>query len=124
MANSAPVTVTSKKDDVILERFFCIYYPFWLKKNKMQAFIDLSSKFNAKTLTYAAKLGLKVCLTDIRAQKINSSTFETFEIELASFRVENNFNKPWFFQKSFLLANINVDVVLEMFFVSFSNANI
>lgn len=37
------------------------------------------------TSAYAAKLDLKVQPTDVRAQKINSSTFEIFGIILATF---------------------------------------
>ena len=37
------------------------------------------------TLGYALKLGLKVRPTNVGAQKIDNSIFETFEIVLASF---------------------------------------
>lgn len=41
------------------------------------------------TLINIAKLGLKVCYTDVGAQKIDSITLEIFEIVLASFHIEN-----------------------------------
>lgn len=41
------------------------------------------------TLIYTAKLGLKVCQTDVRAQKIEGSTFKIFKILLANFEVED-----------------------------------
>ena len=37
------------------------------------------------TPAYAAKQGLKIQKTDIRAQKIDSSIFDTFEMVLAEF---------------------------------------
>lgn len=37
------------------------------------------------SLAYAAKLGLKVCLIDIKAQKIDSSLLKIFEIVITSF---------------------------------------
>ena len=37
------------------------------------------------TSGYALKLGPKVCTTNVKDQKINGSTLETFEIVLASF---------------------------------------
>lgn len=63
----------------------------------MQALINLGSKFNARILGYTLKLGLKVCFTNIKAQKINDSTFEIFEIVLASFQVEDKLNQTRFF---------------------------
>lgn len=72
----------------------------------------------------AAKLGLKICSTDVRAQKADDSIFEIFKIIFASFRMKDKLGRPRFFQKSFLLANTNVEVVLEILFLIFSNADI
>ena len=79
---------------------------------------------NAMTLGYASKLGLKVRPTDVRAQKIDGSTLKTFEMVLASFQVEDKLGRPWFFQETFLLADLSVEVVLGMSFLTLSNANI
>ena len=43
---------------------------------------------------------------------------------LASFQVEDKLGRPRFFQKTFLLANLSIEVVLGMPFLTFSNANI
>ena len=43
---------------------------------------------------------------------------------LASFQVEDKIRRAWFFQKTFLLANINAEVVLGMPFLILSNANV
>lgn len=45
------------------------------------------------TLAYAAKLYLKVRSTDIKVQKIDDSTLETFEIVLANFQVESKLER-------------------------------
>ena len=37
------------------------------------------------TPVYAAGLGLKICSTNVGAQKIDDSTLKTFEMVLASF---------------------------------------
>lgn len=76
------------------------------------------------TSAYTAKLGLKTQLTYIEAQKIDGSTLETFEIVLASFKVENKLGKSRFFQETFLLANTSMEVVLDMFFLTFNNTDI
>ena len=70
------------------------------------------------------KLGLKVRLTNVRAQKIDGFTLETFEMVLASFQMKNKLGRPRFFQKTFLLANLSVKLVLRIPFLSLSNANI
>lgn len=76
--------------------------------------IDLDSKVNIITLVYISKLGLKVYYTNIGAQKINNSTFEMFRIVLKSFQIEDKINRVWFFQVTFLLADINAKVILSM----------
>ena len=43
---------------------------------------------------------------------------------MASFQVEDKLGKAWFFQETFLLANIDVEVVLGILFLTFSNADI
>lgn len=43
---------------------------------------------------------------------------------LASFQIKNNVRKAWFFQKIFLVANINLEIILIMLFFNFNNANI
>ena len=75
-------------------------------------------------MTYTSKLGLKVHFTKVGAQKVHDSTLKTFGIVLASFQVEDKLEKVWFFQKTFLLANINMEIVLDMLFLILSNANI
>lgn len=52
----------------------------------MLAWIDSESEVNAMTPVYVLKLGLKVCLTNIKAQKVDSSTLQTFGMVLAAFR--------------------------------------
>lgn len=70
--------------------FKCIPYIHYLvhfKKNqvKTQALIDSDSKVNAITWSYVTKLGLKIRVTDVRAQKIDGFTLETFGMVLVSF---------------------------------------
>lgn len=43
---------------------------------------------------------------------------------LVSFQVENKLGKALVFQKTFLLAEISMEVVLKIFFLTFNNANI
>lgn len=81
-----PLTKISKKNnDVILDQVLYIYYLIQFKKNKVQSLIDSSSKDNLMTLAYTLKLGLKICFTDVKAQKIDDFIFEIFEMILRSF---------------------------------------
>lgn len=85
----------------------CIYYPlhFWKDTKGVRDLIDWGSKVNVITLAYVAILGLKVQETNIRAQKVDGSTLDIFEMVLADFHVENKLGKAWFFQETFLVAN-------------------
>ena len=48
-------------------------------------------------LAYAKKLGLRVWKTDIGARKIDRSTFETYDMVIAGFQVQDKFGKARFF---------------------------
>ena len=76
------------------------------------------------TLAYAAQLGLKVQKTNASTQKIDGSLLKTYSMVIAGFQVLNKLNHSRFFQKTFLLTNISIKVVLGMFFLSFSNVDI
>lgn len=76
------------------------------------------------TLAYTSKLSLSVRYIDVKAEKIDNSTIETFKIVLVSFQVEDKLKKTRFFEKIFLLANINMELILEVLFLILSNANI
>ena len=127
-ANFLSVTETSKKDDMVLKCVFYIYYLVQFKKNRketqVQALIVSSSKVNAMIPAYASRLYLRVCHTNVRAQKIDGFIFQTFRMVLADFQVEDKLGRAWFFQETFLLANISVEVVLDMLFLILNNANI
>ena len=86
--------------------------------------MDLSSEVNAMYPIYAMKLSLCATKIDIRAQKIDRSHLDTLEIVIADYSVKNKLKKVRFFQEIFLLANIDLEVVLGMLFLTFSKADI
>ena len=43
---------------------------------------------------------------------------------IANFQIENKVGRPKFFQKTFLVADTKFELVLGMFFLKISNANI
>lgn len=110
----------------LLKHILYIHYPVWFKKNqaKIMALLDSADEINAIVLAYAAKLSLKVWLINVGAQKIDGSILETFGMILASFQVEDKLGKACFFQEIFLLVIMNVDIILAIFFLTFSNVDI
>ena len=118
------MTETRKKDDVALQRVPCVHYLIRFKKKEVQALINSGSEVNAMTPANVSRLGLRVDRTDIKAQKIDGSTLKTFEIVLASFQVKDKLGRTRFFQETFLLADINTEIVLGMPFLILSNTNV
>ena len=121
---SVLVTETNKEDDVTLQRVPCVHYSIQFKKKEVQALIDSGSEVNTMTPTYILRLGLQVYRTNIGAQKIDGFTHKTFGMVLASFQVEDKLGRTWFFQETFLLADISTEIILSMLFLTLSNADV
>ena len=73
---------------------------------------------------YATKLGHCARKIDVGAQKIDRSHLHTFGIVIADCSVKNKLERVRFFQKTFLLANISLKVILGILFLNFSKADI
>ena len=78
--------------EVVLERVPYIYYLVWFQKNQGQkiqkqvrVLLNSGSKVNAMSSAYIKKLGFKARKTNVKAQKIDGSAFETFEMVIADF---------------------------------------
>lgn len=58
LATSALMTEAGKKDEIILKRVFCIYYPLYFQKNIIEVKISINfvCKINASILTYGVEL--------------------------------------------------------------------
>lgn len=78
-----------KWDDVIVsERVSYIHYLIQLQKREKEVsrtLTESSSKVNARTPAYAKQLDLQIRQPNIRAQKMDSSSLETFKRLIASF---------------------------------------
>ena len=118
--------MTEASNETILECVPCIWYPVRFQKDQddTQALLDLGSKVNTMKPAYAKKLGLHVRQTDVGAQKIDGSHLNTFGIFIAGFSLQDKLGKVRFFQETFLVADIKMEVVLVMPFLTFSNADI
>lgn len=76
------------------------------------------------TPAHTVRLGLKVWKTNVVAQKIDNSIFQIFEMAIANFWFDDKLGRSWFFQKTILMINNNMKMILGMFFLALSNADI
>lgn len=69
------------------KRLHCIDYLVLFNKDivEVQTLIDSESEVNAMTSIFTKKLGLRLWKTNIEAQKIDRSTFETYSIVITGF---------------------------------------
>ncbi len=74
--------------------------------------------------TFAQQLGLKICKTNVGVQKIDGTTLETNGMVVSNFSELDKDGRERFFEKSFLLADVKLDIVLGMPFLTMSNANV
>ena len=105
--------------------FTCIiWFDFKKTKNKLRVLLNISSKINSISLVYTKKLDFKVWKTNIWAKKIFSYVLEIFEIVIADFYMEDKVSRPRFFYETFLVADIKFEIILGMFFLKISNADV
>ena len=63
-------------------------------------------------------------VTNVSAQKIDGSSRATYGMIIAAFQVIDKLGCSPFFHETFLLANISIEVVLGMRFLTLSNADV
>ena len=105
-----------------------IQYLIQFKKDtnnaQVQALIDSGSKENAIHPTFAKQLGLSIKQTDVGVQKIDDTMLDIYGLVVAVFLVIDKANRVRFFEETFLMANISPEVVLRMYFLTLSDADI
>lgn len=62
--------------------------------------------------------------TEVGVQKINGIILEIYRIVLAAFSINNQANRVKFFEKTFLMANISLEVVFRIFFFILIGVNV
>ena len=116
-----------------LEQVMYIQYPIAflggitqdsLVLNPVSALLDSGSEVNAMYPAFAKRLGLMVRATNVGAQKIDCTILETYGMVVAAFSVTDQADRVRFFEKTFLVANVSPDVVLEIPFLTLSNADV
>ena len=96
LATSVPMIDNSKE---VIVKIPCIYYLVQFKEEQKQirVLLDNGSKVNIRNPVFAWKLGFYIQKTNVGAQKIDGSAFETFGIVITNFQVENKVGKYKFF---------------------------
>ena len=113
----------NKKIEEELGQIPCIQY-IVIFKDETEALLDLESELNPINLVFAKQLGLKICKSNVRAQKIVGTTLETYGMVVSNFSMSDKDGRERFFKESFLLADIKPDIVLEMLFLTMSNVDV
>ncbi len=106
-----------------LERVPCIRYSVTFK-DQTEALLDSESKVNAISQAFIQQLSLKICKTNVRAQKIDGTTLETYGMIVSTFSMSDKDGRERFFEKSFLLTDVKSDLVLGMPLLTMSNADV
>ncbi len=89
-----------------------------------EALLDSGSKVNAISQVFAHQLGHKIQKTNIRAQKIDDTTLETYKIIVSTFSILDKDGRERIFEESFQLTDMNLDIVFGMSFLIMSNVDI
>ena len=90
----------------------------------MSILLDSESEVNIIYPTFIKELSLPIGLIDIEAQKIVDIVLDIYKIVVAYFLVTDKVNQVRFFEKIFLVVNISLEVVFEMFFFTLSNIDV
>ncbi len=112
VAVMATSTSMTEKTEEELECVLCIWYPVTFK-DKTKTLLDLGSKVNIMSQVFSHQLGLKIHKTDVDTQKIDGTTLKIYKMVVSIFFMSNKDGREKFFEESFLLANIKLDIVLK-----------
>ncbi len=75
------------------------------------------------TPAYAVERGIITRKTSVRVQKNDGLPPKTYSMTLARFSLQDNLGRVWFFEETFLLPDISMDIVLKLFFLALSNVD-
>lgn len=101
-----------------------IYHPTQVGEFPIKILFDSGNKVNAIKPSFAKKLSLRIDKTNVSSQKIDGSRLETYGIIIVFFQVYNKDGKFCYFEETFLLANITMDLAFEIAFFILSNVKI
>ena len=100
MVLATSMLTTEKKTEEKLKWVPCIWY-FITLKNQTKTLLNLESKINAINQAFASQLGFKIWKTNVKVQKIDSTTLKIYKIVVSIFFILYKDNKSRFFGKNF-----------------------
>ena len=101
------------------------YFITFRKKSMLVlALLDSGNKVNTIYSIFARELRLSIRTTDVGVQKIDGTMLDTFGMVVAAFSVMDKANWVRFFEKTFWVANVSPEVVLEIFFLTLSGVDV
>lgn len=107
-----------------LQHIIYIHYLIQFNGFPVKMLMSSSSEVNAIYLSFMKRLSLRICKTDVRTEKINSSLPETYNMIITLYHMNDRDKKSCFIKKTFLLAGISMVVLFEMLFLTLSNIEI
>ena len=90
----------------------------------MRVMIELNSKINAMYPNYSTKLGFCARKIIVGIPKIDGFYLNIFRMIIADYSVKNKLKWVRFFYGTFLLANISLEMVSKMLFLTLSKADV
>ena len=79
---------------------------------------------NAIYRTFAKQLGLLIRPTDVEEQKIDGTILNIYGLVVAAFSVVDKANRVKFFEETFLVANVSLELVFGMLFLALRGTNV
>ena len=101
-----------------------IQYSIVFNRKSVLALFDSDNKVDSIYPTFAKELGLPIIPTDIRVLKIDSIMLDTDKMVVVAFLVMDKTKQVKFFKENFLVANVSLEVVFRMLFLTLINADI
>ena len=95
-----------------------------MSEAQVQALVNSGSEINIIHPTFAMQLGLPIRTTDVKAQKIDGITLDTYGIVIIVFSIVDKANRVKFLEKTILIANVSSKVVFGILFLTLSSADV
>lgn len=107
-----------------VQQVLYIHYLAQLGEFSTNVFIDSNSEVNEIQLSFVKKLGLNIQKTIISAHKIDNNRLKIYKIIIVLVYVDDKDRKYCFFEETYLLADISIDIACKMFFLTLSNVEV
>lgn len=93
-----------------------LYFIFSIVPRKeIQGFINFDREINAMSPTYTEILMLCIKQTNVRGQNIDKLALRIYRIVRAVFFSKDKLGQVQFYKKLFLIADINMEIILKSF---------